>query len=477
MGFIDLFRRKKPALEEKSALPVPVSYGGRGWYPIIRESYTGAWQQGITLDQGTVLSNVAVFRCMSLLSSDVAKLRIKLVRQDANGLWSETENAAFSPVLRKPNGYQNRIQFLESWMISKLGKGNTYVLKERDGSTNARALYVLDPCRVKPLVADDGSVFYQLQTDNLSGLPESVTVPASEIIHDRWNTLFHPLCGISPLYAATLPATTGLNIDTNSAVFFKNKSQPGGILTAPGSISDDTAQRLKETWDAGFGGSNAGKVAVLGDGLKYEAMAVTAEASQLVEQLKLSAEAVCAAFGVPSWKAGFGTVPTVGNGEMTERAYYQQALQRHLEDIELCLDEGLALPKPYGTEFDIDSLLRLDSATMVASLKDAVGAGVMAPNEARKKLDLRPVSGGESPYLQMQNYSLEALARRDALPDPFDTTSRKELKSDPDKGFFASEDDYRLYWKGFYRAQGRNLPAETKPRVRVPWLTREMRTA
>ncbi|PBB80968.1 phage portal protein [Mesorhizobium sp. WSM3879] len=462
--------RKKP-IEEK-AVPVPLSPTRNGWYPLVRESFAGAWQQGITLDQGTVLSDVAIFRCISLLSSDVAKLRMKLVRQDSNGLWSETEHPAFSPVLRKPNHLQNRIQFFEGWMISKLAKGNAYILKERDGNTNVRALYVLDPCRVTPLVADDGSVFYQLRTDNVAGLTEDVTVPASEIIHDRWNCLFHPLVGVSPLYAATLPATTSLNIGTNSAIFFKNKSQPGGILTAPGSISDETAQRLKETWDSGFGGANAGKVAVLGDGLTYETMAVTAEAAQLVEQLKLSGEAVCSAFGVPSWKIGLGPVPTVGNGEMIERSYYSQSLQRHLEDIELCLDEGLALPKPYGTEFDIDSLLRLDSATMVVSLKDAVGAGVMAPNEARRKLDLKPVAGGESPYLQMQNYSLEALSRRDGLPDPFDTTSRKELKSDPSKMFFATGDDWRLYC----HAKGWLKDGETKPRIRVPYITRVMQT-
>jgi phage portal protein BeeE len=43
----------------------------------------------------------------------------------------------------------------------------------------------------------------------------------------------------------------------------------------------------------------------------------------------------------------------------------------------------------------------------------------MAPNEGRGKLDLKPVEGGESPYLQQQNYSLAALAKRDAQADPF----------------------------------------------------------
>jgi hypothetical protein len=43
----------------------------------------------------------------------------------------------------------------------------------------------------------------------------------------------------------------------------------------------------------------------------------------------------------------------------------------------------------------------------------------MSPNEGRQKMDMKPVEGGESPYLQQQNYSLAALAKRDAQDDPF----------------------------------------------------------
>jgi phage portal protein BeeE len=32
---------------------------------------------------------------------------------------------------------------------------------------------------------------------------------------------------------------------------------------------------------------------------------------------------------------------------------------------------------------------------------------------------MKPVDGGDTPYLQQQNYSLSALNKRDALEDPF----------------------------------------------------------
>jgi HK97 family phage portal protein len=210
----------------------------------------------------------------------------------------------------------------------------------------------------------------------------------------------------------------GLKIQNNSASFFANGSQPGGILTAPGAISNETAERLKAHWDTNYSGANVGKVAVLGDGLKYEPMAINAVDSQLIEQLKWTAEVVCATFGVPAYMAGIGAMPTYNNIEALNQQYYSQCLQIHIESIELCLNEGLALPKSYGTRFSIDDLLRMDTATMVKAEAEAVGAGIKSPNESRLRLNLPPVKGGATPYLQQQNFSLAALDDRDR-GDPF----------------------------------------------------------
>jgi len=392
--------------------------GRGGWYPIIHEPFTGAWQRNIELRGESLLAYHAVYACIDRIASDIAKCRIRLVEQDSNGIWNETESAAFSPVLRKPNSYQNRIQFYESWVYSKLTHGNTYVLKGRDDRNVVVELYVLDPCRVYPYVAPNGDVYYRLGADNLSDISEEDTVPASEIIHDVTTIRHHPLCGIPPMLAASLPATTGLRIQSNSAVFFENRAQPGGIITAPGEISESTAKRIQEFWSTQYQGGKAGKPAVLGDGLKFEPMAFTAVDSQLIEQLGLSAKMVCSAFGVPAHMVGAADPPSYNNIESLNQQYYSQTLQKYFEAIELLLDEGLGLTeipnKTYGTEFDLDDLLRMDTSTLIDSESKAVGSGIKGPNEARARLNLPPVEGGDSPYLQQQNYSLEALAQRDA---------------------------------------------------------------
>lgn len=398
--------------------------GDRGWWPLIKEPFTGAWQRGMSQRPDALATYHAIYACVTLITQDVSKLRCRLVEQSAAGIWSEVlSQNPFSPVLRRPNHYQNRIKFFEQWVISKLLHGNCYALKERDGRGIVTQLYILDPCRTRALVADDGSVYYSIGADNLTGIKDAITVPASEIIHDVMIPLFHPLCGVSPITACGLAATQGLSIQRNSAAFFANGSNPGGILTAPGRINDDTAKRIKEHWEENYTGLNSGRTAVLGDGLKYERLSVNAVDAQLIEQLKWSTETVCSCFHVPMHKIGIGQLPNYNNIEALDQQYYSQCIQAFLENIELCLDEGLGLANvpghTYGTEFDLDDLLRMDTLGKVEAAAKAVGAAIMKPDEARRKFDLPPTEGGDACYLQEQNYSLAALAKRDALADPF----------------------------------------------------------
>jgi len=434
---LTLFEREKKV--EQKALQQPTSRWSWGWLGgIIKESFPGAWQQNVEVKTETVLTFSAVYACITLIAGDIGKLRLRLVRSD-DGIWKETESPAFSPVLRKPNRFQTRIKFIEQWIVSKLIHGNAYILKVRDNREIVRALYVLDPSRVKVFISDvDGSVWYELQRDDLSTLGDnSIFVPASEIIHDTMIPLFHPLIGVSPLTACGLAAVQGLEIQKNSSKFFANGSRPGGVLTAPGTIKDETAKRLKDYWEANFTGANSGKVAVLGDGLKYEQMVISAADSQLIEQLKWGAETVASVFHVPPYKIGIGPIPNYQNAAVLNQIYYSDCLQTLIENVEALLDEGLGLNESkegtwYGTEFDLDDLIRMDVKTQVEAYSAATKGALMSPDEARRKLNLPTVEGGSSPYLQQQNYSLAALSRRDAQPDPF-ASGPPEPPEDPER--------------------------------------------
>lgn len=418
-------------LSFKRAPMSPPGTGMGGWWPMIKEPYSGAWQKNDTWTNETVLAHYAVYACITLIANDIGKLRQRLMLLDPNGIWKETTSPAFSPVLKKPNNYQNHIQFKQWWQTSKLISGNTYGLKQRDQRGVVTSIYLLDPCRVLPLVAEDGSIYYQLSNDNLNRVGDGVTVPASEMIHDRMNCLFHPLIGVSPLYAAAQAACQSLKMQNDSSTFFANGARPGGILSAPGAISDETAARLKAHWDSNYTGENAGRVAVVGDDLKFQQMKMSATDSQLIEQFKLTAEMVCTAFHVPPSKVGVTTAATGTTAEQENQKYYSDCIQVLAEEYEACLDDGLSLPDRYGVELDIEGLLRMDMGKLVETLAAAVKGGIMTPNAAMAKLNQPPVTGGDTVYLQQQNYSLEALAKRDAQADPFATGTTATPAAEP----------------------------------------------
>jgi HK97 family phage portal protein len=404
---------------EKTLSQVPNS--NRGWISLIREPWAGAWQHNVEVNRDLVTSHFAVFACMTLIASDISKLGSPDFKRMKGKIWEVGSSSAYDPVLREPNQFQTPNQFWENWILSKLTHGNAYVLKARDARGVVTRMWVLDPNNVQVLVSDSGDVFYNLSQDNLSGISSaSIAVPQSEIIHDRMNCLFHPLVGLSPIYAAGLIATIGLNILNNSANFFGNQSIPSGIITTPHTIPDETAQRLKREWDSkyGKGGIDQGGTAVMGDGLEFKQMGMSAKDSNMLEQAKATAEWVCSCFHVPPYKIGLAA-PSYANVEALNIEYYSQAIQKQLEDIEACLVRGLEMKPGTKVEFDTAGLLRMDTLSLASSVDTLTKAGVMSPNEARAKFDLAPTAGGDGPYLQQQNFSLEALAKRDAQADPF----------------------------------------------------------
>lgn len=429
---LTLFKKRNDTLS-------PAYASGGGWFNalfpwVVHEANTGDWQRNICLSMDCLLSNPIVFACITLIAGDIGKLRPMLMQyREAQDIYVETTSPSFSPVINAPNKYQNRIEFFTQWIISLLAFGNAYVLKVRDQRNVVTDLYVLDPRRVLPLVSSQGGeVFYQLSQDNIADIEHQITVPASEIIHDKVNCMFHPLVGLSPLFGCGLAATQGIEMQRNSVRFFKKGATPSGIIMIPGSVDPVKAQKIKDAWAGGFTGANAGAVAILADGAKFEQMTMKSTDSELVSQLNLSNEQICSCFHVPGYMVGVGSSPTYNNIEALNQQYYNQCLQVLIEKVELCMTTGLNMT-PYSMCFDIKQLLRMDTAARYKANGEAIKLGWMSPDEARQSENLPPVEGGDTPYMQQQNFSLAALKKRDALPNPF-VTDRPFINDTPAPG-------------------------------------------
>jgi HK97 family phage portal protein len=392
-----------------------------GRWLTVFDSFTGAWQTDTSLDQQSILRQSTVYACIRQIANDISKLPLLLIAPIAprSNVWQPVENPAYTPLLRKPNAFQTRLEFFFWWLASLLIQGNTYALKLRDGRGIVQKLVVLDPFRVVPLVSPRGEIFYQLDSEHLAGLQEQVTVPSVDIIHQKYMPLNHPLIGCAPLQVAGNSASAALSITKHTKGFYSTAARPAGVLEAPKEISQEQADAIQKAWQEFQKPENQGKVAVLENGLKFNALSISAVDSQTLETLKYTAEDICVAFGVPAWKIGAAPFPTSNNAELSERVYYAQTLQPLIEGIELLIDEGLDLSSTLGVEFDLKHLLRLDSMARIKFWSEGTKGGIFSPDEARADFNLAPVPGGATPYLQQQNFSLAALAKRDAKEDPF----------------------------------------------------------
>lgn len=416
-----------------------------GWRRIF-EPFSGAWQMNKEEKRGTLLCYPTMYACLSRINQDMGKLPFVLKEEDSQGISKVVENPAYSPVLRKPNHYQTAQQFRESWSLSKLIHGNAYVLKVRDNRGVVTRLYVLDPCRVMPMVSDSGDVFYQINYPDAANLlpqdypAEQLVIPAREIIHDRMNCFHHQLIGVPPVCAAHWPAVKNLKILKSSAEFFGNSAQPGGILTAPAGMNETDAEALKAYWNTNYGGENAGKVAVIGADMKFTSFAMKSADSQLVEQMRYSDEQICQAFGVPPFKIGIGSIPAGLGVDAINLMYYDDALSGHIESMENLLDEGLSVSAPLGIWMDLEPLLRMDVGKQAEVETKLVSGKIKTPDEARRRFNLANTGGGDTLWGQHQDYPLGTLAEREDLnpvtppaPEPLDDDEADAVMADEEE--------------------------------------------
>jgi len=442
MAETTIFGAIRSAVTGQKAM-TPVTNWRHGWR-VISESFAGAWQRNEEIKVGDVTCYPALYACLNRIATDIGKLPFRLMELDADGIWRVTSNPAYSPVLRKPNSYQTQAQFREAWILSRLMDGNVYVLKQRDERNVVTAFYVLDPCRVTPLVSEAGRVFYQINYPTASNLlPElfpqgQLVVPASEIIHSRINPFHHHLIGVPPLCAAALAAGKNIKILRNSSSFFENNAQPGGIVTAPAGIDEGEAEKLESFFNSNFTGEKSGRIGVVGADLKFTPFAFKAADSQLVEQMRYSDEQICQPFGVPPFKIGIGTIPAGLGVDAINQLYYADALQGHIEDMEALLDEGLGLGEKLGVELDLWPLLRMDVGKQAEVETKLTGGGIKTPNEARFAFGLKPLEGGDTVYMQQQDFPLDQVRKNKIVDEDQKPIAQPDPDSD-DKDQVANE--------------------------------------
>lgn len=415
MSFLDKLnplRRKDRGATSTKGVTVPSAlssiaswlWGNTG---VVREPHAGAWQEGAdnkTLSSSkSALSNSAVFAAIKVISSDVAKLPLRILRRREGGGRELHKKSPYWKLCRKPNRHQTSLQFFQQWLSSKLYSGNAYILLKRDARNVVTEMFVLDPRTVEPMVTQEGDVWYRVQNDPFVRVAEPIYIPEMDILHDREVCLFHPLVGVSPLFAAGVSAMMGNTIAANSETFFKNMSRASGVLSAPGVIDPVTAARLKTEWDKNYSsGPGFGQIAVLGSGLEWKPLTINAVDAQLIDQLRWTVEDIARVYRLPGFMIGELAKTNYRNSEQLARTYYNGCLSYYIGCIQQCLHRSLDLDEDTEAEFDLRPLFSMETDVRYEAHQKALQSGVKSINEVRDEEDLPPVKGGEEPRVQAQ---------------------------------------------------------------------------
>lgn len=415
MGAIDRLRASARRMLNERVLPAITARGygayapGSGfqpppWFPM------NWWQMGFRRQPPG--GNAAVEACVSAISQTIASMPLQLWRRLPNGGLEEITSGPVVEVLRNPNPYQTRADFVLNLVRTELLRGNGVAVAERRRNSIV-ALHGLPSDTATPYIAEDGSVFYSLasSTPLMPDPPLETFFPATDVLHVRMQTPHHPLIGETPLIAAALAVEAGNAIGGHMAGFFQNMTRPSGYLAVPKTLKAEVADKLRQEWEKAYSADNTGRIAVLTDGLEWKPMSISSVDSQLIESYRLTVEDVARVFRVPLAVIGHMGGATFGNTETLIRHWLSTGLGYMLEHLELALDKLFALPPDQQIAFDVESLLRSDFPARIDALTKGILGGLFSPNEARQREGLKAVAFGDEPRVQAQVVPLSFAGR------------------------------------------------------------------
>ena len=257
---------------------------GSGWSFLF-----GSTSSGKTVNERTAMQTTAVYACVRILAEAIAGLPLHVYRYRMDGGKERIpQHPLYYLLHNEPNPEMTSFVFRETLMSHLLLWGNAYAQIVRNGRGQAVALYPLLPSKMDVGRATNGELVYTYYRDyDENGLnPKGgyITLRKDDVLHIP-GLGFDGLIGYSPIAMAKNAIGMSLATEEYGAAFFANGANPGGVLEHPGVIKD--IQRVKESWNSAYQGSaNAHRVAVLEEGMKFQAIGIPPEQAQFLETRK-----------------------------------------------------------------------------------------------------------------------------------------------------------------------------------------------
>lgn len=382
---------------------------------------------GKTVTEDNSMSVSAFWACIRLLSRTVGGLPASVYERDRNtGNLTKIDHDLNDVLFAQPNSEMDRVGHWEAMTanIAQQGNGVSIIARRSDGSLISST--PIPAGRVSVGRDRYGDLVYDI---NDRGKWE--TYPADKVWHVR-DFSFNGLVGLSPLVYHRNMLAVSMSAEEFQAKFFANGASPSFIVSVPQWLNEGQRKIARENLDQLWGGlENAHKARLLEGGMKPEGGTMPLKEAQFQELRGFSVEEVCRAMGVPQHMVGKLDRSTNNNIEQQSLEFVMYSIMPYTTRFESSISRWLFRPeerKRFVVRFNIDGLLRADSAARGELISKLRQSGILSANEGRQLegrnrvdapgMDDYHVQGAMVPLAMLQQLAEKAVRAPVAQPQP-----------------------------------------------------------
>lgn len=388
---------------------------------------------GITVTPDTALQASAVYACVRVLAETIASLPLHVYRGLPVGKERATDHYLYPLLHNAPNPEMTSFEFRETLIGHLCLRGNAYAEKVFDRAGRVKELWPLSPDAVAvERYKETKQLVYIITVPRGAG---QVALGVDRILHIR-GLSGNGIVGYSPIKLAKEPIGLSLATEEYGARFFGNASRPSGVLEHPGKLGKDAADRLKKSWEEMHRGlSNAHRVAILEEGLKWNQIGMSQEDAQYLQTRQYQVVDIARIFRVPPHMIAELTRATFSNIEQQSIDFVVNTIRPWLVRFEQALKQRLfdETDREYYAEFLIDGLLRGDIASRYSAYAVGRQWGWLSADDIREMENRNPLPDdqGKSYLVPLNMVPADQTARiGDMAKEPLKSEDEKQKTRD-----------------------------------------------
>jgi HK97 family phage portal protein len=391
-----------------------------GSWGILAESFgLNATDAGVVVNERLAMHLSVVQACVRVIAETIASAPLHVYEKIPGGQRIADQHRLYPLLHDAPNDEMSSYNFRETGQAYLSLWGNTYYEIQRDRAGRAVAFWPHPSDRIKP-VRSDGVLAY---ATNYTPTGTERIIKAKDMLHIP-GLAYDGILGISPIATARQAVGLAMATERFGAQFFGNGSRPGGVLTAPGVMTDDQKKRNRESWQTLYGGSNAHRVAVLDGGLTFTPIGIPPEDAQFLETRKFQVADIARLFRVPLHMIGELERSTNNNIEHQSIEFVQNTIEPIAARWKAEFNRKLFSGTNFFADFDLTGLLRGDFKSRQEGLAIMRQNGIVNTDEWRQEEGYNPIGeeeGGEKYIVQLNMQALEKVGE-DLVAEPGEST-------------------------------------------------------